>query len=110
MVQRVGAVDRMGSRHLRRYLYGGLGQFCVDLLPDDRRLDLSGLHCGLRADPQSGHRHRGDAANEYVRRETTGPDRGGRLLRLMPPPQLIELSDPACSQPNASKAKDRYSV
>ena len=100
MVQRVGTVDRMGGRHLRRYLHGGLGQFCVDLLPDDRQLDLSGLHCGLRVDPQSGHRHRGNAANEYPRRETTGPDRSGRLLRLIPPPQLIELTprDPACSQ------------
>ena len=70
------------------------------LLPDDRQLDRSGLHCGLRVDPQSGHRHRGNAANEYPRRETTGPDRSGRLLRLIPPPQLIELTprDPACSQ------------
>ena len=45
-------------------------KFRVDLLPDDRRVDLSRLHRALRADPQSGYCHRGDAANEYARRET----------------------------------------
>ena len=81
LVQRLGAADRLGRRHVRRHRDGDRDEPHTDVSARARRLQLSRLHGVLHDDPQSHRRDRADAGIQRHERGTQAGrcDRGGGL-------------------------------